>query len=69
MVPAVKSWPGAAAVEEEEERMDFAPATVTSSSKLEDKTHRNIRRSWRIKQSILNLLRAIYFWGIVNFAA
>jgi hypothetical protein len=34
MVPTVKSWPGAAFVEE---RMDFAPATVTSSSKLEDK--------------------------------
>jgi hypothetical protein len=34
----VKSWSGAAAVEEEEEeRTDFAPATVTSSSKLEDK--------------------------------
>ncbi len=68
MVPAVKSWPGAEE-EEEEERIDFAPATVTSSSKLEDKTHWNIRRSWRIKQSIFNLLRAIYFWGIVNFAA
>jgi hypothetical protein len=38
MVPAVKSWPGAEE-EEEEERIDFAPATVTSSSKLEDKTH------------------------------
>jgi hypothetical protein len=35
IVPAVKSWPGAE--EEEEERIDFAPATVTSSSKLEDK--------------------------------
>jgi hypothetical protein len=42
MVPAAKSWPEAE--EEEEERIDFAPATVTSSSKLEDKTHRNIRR-------------------------
>jgi hypothetical protein len=39
IVPAMKSWPGAEEEEEEEEGIDFAPATVTSSSKLEDKTN------------------------------